>query len=116
MQQGILVFFVFCCYLLAEMVVVVRILLLVGDGPDGDDDGGGGDDGKEVELIIGEEDEEDDFLEIPEAVNAGYAAIAIANIALRNVLPANHVCGIKYSEKEKLIHKSIRYYDMQQVN
>jgi hypothetical protein len=40
-----------------------------------------------------------DLLELPEAVNAGYAAIAIANIALRNVLPANHVCGIKYLRK-----------------
>jgi hypothetical protein len=26
----------------------------------------------------------------------GYPTIAIANIALRNILPANHVCGIKY--------------------
>ena len=51
-----------------------------------------------VELISDEDD--DNFLEIVAevvvVVNAGYAAIAIANIALRNVLPANHVCGIKY--------------------
>jgi hypothetical protein len=58
------------------------------------------DDDVVVELISDEDD--DNFLEIVTevvVVNAGYAAIAIANIALRNVLPANHVCGIKYLRK-----------------
>ena len=112
MQQGILVFFVFCCYLLAEMVVVVRILLLVGVA---DDDGGGGD-GKEVELIIGDEDEEDDFLEIPEAVNAGYARNCYCEHSTEKCSSCKPCLWYKVLEKEKFIHKSIRYYDMQQVN
>ena len=51
---------------------------------DGDDD---------LELIC---DVDDDFIDLPAEANAGYPAIAIANIALRYILPANHVCGIKY--------------------
>ena len=50
----------------------------------------------DVELVSGADD---DFTNLPAEDNVGYAVIAIANIALRNVLPANHVCGIKYLRK-----------------
>jgi hypothetical protein len=50
-------------------------------------------DDDDLELIC---DVDDDFIDLPAEANAGYPAIAIANIALRNILPANHVCGIKY--------------------
>ncbi len=49
-------------------------------------------------------DIDDDFINtfsISE-VNAGYPAIAIANMALRNILPANHVCGIKYFRNNQM--------------
>jgi len=53
------------------------------------------DDDDDLELIC--DDIDDDFIDLLAAeVNAGYPAIAIANMALRNILPANHVCGIKY--------------------
>jgi hypothetical protein len=54
------------------------------------------DDDDYLELIC--DDIDDDFIDLLAAaeVNAGYPAIAIANMALRNILPANHVCGIKY--------------------
>ena len=51
----------------------------------------GGDDNSAAAFRL-----DDDFIDLPAEANAGYPAIAIANIALRNILPANHVCGIKY--------------------
>ncbi len=97
-------FGIFSCFLLL-LLLLFFLSRRDGDaeycagGRDGADDNSAAafrlDDDDDLELICADVD--DDFIDpLPEEDNAGYPAIAIANIALRNILPANHVCGIKY--------------------
>jgi hypothetical protein len=92
-------FGIFSCFLLLLLFFLSRrdgdAEYCVG-GRDGGDDNSAAAfrlDDDDLELIC---DVDDDFIDLPAEANAGYPAIAIANITLRYILPANHVCGIKY--------------------